>query len=515
VYNLYFVAYNDAVYVYQPSFPDQILPGEPELILRPPTMAPGQRYGIDPGDPHSITRICLDYLGHEEIILATCDDGDVIGYRIVDIQRALNQQALSSIPDAEHDKGHQVRVLFHRNVGKSAWGLAIHREARMIAISANTREVTVIAFALASPAIASPDANTEGTPSRNPDHSVDLPLLRTSDQIIKLAAGCNVPAVSFNNSGDDLAGRWLFGSCIDGVTRLWDLHNPQTIARRFYLGHCASTKTPYSAPNNAGYCDCIDTRNFPHSVWGAMCLDPRAASDTTNGGSEPLTKGLAQPPFDDMSYQKSRFKVNSYSFLHSDNAFDDENSEMAILEDDSDESTSESTSEFVDSDLATVEYDLFDDQEGHEPEEDANETTNAQLVSNTFDSIFVPGTQILDTETLFDSWGDAVDIFSVHHTQIPASSTTMEHKLKPYCDIRTAPTFEAPVRTKICYVNTSFARFLPCIAVPLPSLTIVPGRNTHRLLQQALRCHGEDVQGGVWHKIQPETTVDFCVAMNR
>jgi hypothetical protein len=40
--------------------------------------------------------------------------------------------------------------MFHENVGKSAWGLAIHAKSRLIAVSANNYEVSVFAFGLRS-----------------------------------------------------------------------------------------------------------------------------------------------------------------------------------------------------------------------------------------------------------------------------------------------------------------------------------------------------------------------------
>ncbi|KAH8631798.1 mitochondrial carrier [Alternaria alternata] len=112
-------------------FPDQNLPSEAELVLHPPkTGVVGQ--GIDPSNPHSITRILVDYLGSEEILLLACDDGDVIGYRIQEVQRVLEHR--TNLQEPINDDS--IHVFLHRNVGASAWGLAVHREARIIAISA-------------------------------------------------------------------------------------------------------------------------------------------------------------------------------------------------------------------------------------------------------------------------------------------------------------------------------------------------------------------------------------------
>ena len=66
------------------------------------------------------------------ILLLACDDGDVIGYRIQEIQRTLEHR--TNLQEPINDDS--IHVFLHRNVGASAWGLAVHREARIIAISA-------------------------------------------------------------------------------------------------------------------------------------------------------------------------------------------------------------------------------------------------------------------------------------------------------------------------------------------------------------------------------------------
>ena len=158
VYNLYFIACVDTIHVYQPSFPDQKLSGRPDLILRPPKSRPGLRGTIDPPNPHSITHLIVDFLGTEEILLVSCDDGDVVGYHIHFIQQAIEAQLVS---DTFERNARDVRNFFHKNVGLSAWGLSVHCEARLIAVSANTHRVTIYAFALARPGSSSSESSTE------------------------------------------------------------------------------------------------------------------------------------------------------------------------------------------------------------------------------------------------------------------------------------------------------------------------------------------------------------------
>lgn len=84
VYNLYFLACNDEIYVYAPLFPDQHL-DQPSLILAVPRTGLETMPGIDLSEPHSVTRLHVDYLGNTEVLLVTCDDGDVVGWRVTEI----------------------------------------------------------------------------------------------------------------------------------------------------------------------------------------------------------------------------------------------------------------------------------------------------------------------------------------------------------------------------------------------------------------------------------------------
>lgn len=258
----------------------------------------------------------MDYLGQDEIILITCDDGDVIGYRTEEIQRVVNKRREASDDEDEFQIEEPVRTFLHRNVGASAWGLAIHQEARMIAISANTHKVTVIAYALAQPSeysdesSASSDSDMEDCSDE--EDPADFPSPRRQDHVITLSARHNVPSVSFNNSGDDPVGRWLSSCSINGETLIWDLHHPEKSVRVIRLGFCASVKDPTKAPkHNPGSCACLRPSNFPHAIWSNMFLDASTAYE------DPSLQDLALPvhhdhplPYiQDVSASKSRFSV--------------------------------------------------------------------------------------------------------------------------------------------------------------------------------------------------------------
>lgn len=152
VHNFFYAAYGHQIYVYEPIYPSQILPERPTLILTAPCSpfaTIGSFYAIDRRNSHAINNLFVDFLGNLEIVLVACDDGDVIGYYSHDIDEAISCR-LKGGP--ETILGDEVKPFFMRNVEKSAWGLSIHSKARKIAVSANTREVTVFVAPLHFPA---------------------------------------------------------------------------------------------------------------------------------------------------------------------------------------------------------------------------------------------------------------------------------------------------------------------------------------------------------------------------
>ena len=314
------------------------------MIIHPPESSPYLEPGIDHDDPHSITRLHVDYLGQEEIILITCDDGDVVGYRTEEIQRVIDQQKEVSDDDNVFRVENSVRTFLHRNVGASAWGLAIHREARMIAISANTHKVTVIAYALAqtneTPEYSSASSDPGQEDCSDEEDPSDFPSPRRQDHVITLPARHNVPSVSFNNSGDDPSGRWLTSCSINGETLIWDLHHPDKPVRTIRLGFCASVKDPTKAPQHTpGSCACMRPSNFPHAVWNTMFLDANTAFEDASSRGSPPQSTHPLPYIQDVSRCKNRFTVRSRKIPPpamvvppSETMLDDNSSEMDVYE---------------------------------------------------------------------------------------------------------------------------------------------------------------------------------------
>ncbi|KAI4689386.1 uncharacterized protein J4E88_002738 [Alternaria novae-zelandiae] len=169
----------------------------------------------------------------------------------------------------------------------------------MIAISANTHQITIVAFALAS------DSELEA-----PDHGTNpgFPYSRREDSIFTLQATNNVPAVSFY--GD--SGRWLLSSCIDGKTSMWDLYTKKEVAT-FQLGWCASASDLSKPPRYISHrflCDCPGAQNVLHGAWGTIALDTRSAYELPLDEGMTASSTCSSRDFLDISDQKTRFKVS-------------------------------------------------------------------------------------------------------------------------------------------------------------------------------------------------------------
>ncbi|KAF2202313.1 hypothetical protein GQ43DRAFT_462479 [Delitschia confertaspora ATCC 74209] len=323
VYNLYFLAVADELYVYQPNFPDQFLADEPELIVKPPVSRPNltPHPGIDRQCPHSITRLHVDFLGNEEIILIACDDGDVAAYKTAHIQYALEKH-LARADEQNDDEPHaNIRPYFHRNFTLSAWGLAVHREARLIAVSSNTRRVTVLAFALTRKAgsVSASSTSSIHTLGEPTDQKQSFPHDRATLTVITLHIGAtqNIPSVSFDNSGADPEGRWLLSNMIDGNVFLWDLHNPGLPARRMRLGFCAGPLNHQLLRNT---CACPDMRSYPHAAWGAIFIDPRSCLKCETVQEAFGSGNLEEDNFFYDITPKQNTPTNTNTFLHSNNS---------------------------------------------------------------------------------------------------------------------------------------------------------------------------------------------------
>lgn len=228
---LYFAAYQDRIYVYQPQRAPRILPS-PSLVLRPRQSVLAMHVGgvIDRNFPHQINHLIVGNLGNLEIVLVAYDDGDVAAY----YTHALVHWIEANSSDQAHGAGgHRVRRLsrpkpfFHENVGKSAWGLAIHEKSRLIAVGSNLHEVTVFAFAVnhrGMPAKFSETDNSWVTTSDEATFRLQKHFkARTRTWRITLplgSSGNNIPNLTFV---DDEAGEADRVAAIDILGTVWIL----------------------------------------------------------------------------------------------------------------------------------------------------------------------------------------------------------------------------------------------------------------------------------------------------
>jgi hypothetical protein len=161
----------------------------------------------------------------------------------------------------------------------------------------------VIAYALSEDEKATQDA---------PAHLETLssfPQSRRTESIFILEAQNNIPALAFDNN--DLSGRWLYSSCIDGQTIQWDLHK-RARAVTYQMGWCASGVSSLSMPEYESHgfsCSCDDAGSVLHGAWGSMPVNTHAAYEMTLEEERTLEPKPIKPYFTDVSSHKRQFAV--------------------------------------------------------------------------------------------------------------------------------------------------------------------------------------------------------------
>ena len=239
---------------------------------KPKTPEEQRHYGHYPNNgTRAINKLLVQLLGHEEVVAVVRDDGDVEAYYTRHIYNAIEKRAYydSALGILSAD----VRPFFHRSVGLSAWGLAIHSTARMIAVSANTHATTVFTFALTDGELDDDD----DLPNEDEVYYYGMrgavpPNDRRKNDVRILAHGGgtqNLPDIAFCNTGNDPAGRWLLTGDLLGQVAAWDVHSLQLNQ----VVNTAFSPPIFQMPKGA-----MDGRN---GVWGLLFLDPLSFRNTT------------------------------------------------------------------------------------------------------------------------------------------------------------------------------------------------------------------------------------------
>ncbi|KAK1755148.1 hypothetical protein QBC47DRAFT_446896 [Echria macrotheca] len=208
---LYFAAYQDKIHVFQPRKAPNVLP-PPCLILTPKKSKLARVIGgiVDTGFGHQMNSIMVGNLGNLEVLFFAFDDGDVGAYYTHSIARCIRTNSCHSPGTGSHRMAGP-KEFFHDNVGLSAWGLAIHQQSRLLAVSSNKHEVTVFAFAMSKNPVEGQPLDEDRSPvvwsgqtalelerhlkSRTRMWRIVLPIA---------AEGHNIPSISFcdDENGD-------------------------------------------------------------------------------------------------------------------------------------------------------------------------------------------------------------------------------------------------------------------------------------------------------------------------
>lgn len=223
VYNLYFAAYGNKIWVYRPVGPmAQGLGGKPALIISSTVSHAGSHVSsrIDRRHPDYANQMIVGFLGDAEILLLCYDNGEVTAYYTREIAAHIAHRAQH--PDSAPRP--RPSPFFGANVGISAWGLAIHAKSRLIAVSSNKAEVTVFAFALTrapppSRFLAAPYSAYEAAVlARKRNWRIVLPLRPNGD---------NIPNIDFVSSSHGYAQK-VSAVDINGNIWLLDIWRQET-----------------------------------------------------------------------------------------------------------------------------------------------------------------------------------------------------------------------------------------------------------------------------------------------
>ncbi|KAL8896105.1 MAG: hypothetical protein Q9207_007876 [Kuettlingeria erythrocarpa] len=236
-YNLLFVAARDKILVYEPLDQEQSLSDEPIHVVKLAGSGKNLIGYMDPANSHAINQLVVADLGFEEVVVAICDDGDVVAYWTRSVVAAVENSTSNFAGDT--DLVNEPRPFFVNNVGMSAWGVAVHKEARMIAVSSNSKKINVFIFALGGSRLGTPEKGGEEDQSDlNSLVSFDeqewrrptvLDALNPADrsrnlEIVLSSHWTNIPNIAFYNSRNPSSRDiYLVSTDIDGTTYIWNV----------------------------------------------------------------------------------------------------------------------------------------------------------------------------------------------------------------------------------------------------------------------------------------------------
>lgn len=187
-----------------------------------------------------------------------CDSGGIFSWTVRSIELILGEELKGT---------NSLQPWFKYDIGDSAWGLAIHKAARVIAVSCNLRTITVFIPAL----IKDPIIGSEGKeskcrniaqsqrfssefgnlneawhtslPQKNPDWLNKMrhrPTMRSRNVMIILKGHMeNIPSISFFNTDREEEKVYLASTDIEGWTYIWEVWSRKLLAK--IPGHLTTT----------------------------------------------------------------------------------------------------------------------------------------------------------------------------------------------------------------------------------------------------------------------------------
>lgn len=255
-YNLYFVAVEDELHIYRVHFSGQRLAQIPLKMQLWPSR-PGLPGYMPRTKPHAINHLCIAELGNAEVLCCAYDDGDVEAFYVHRFEEAMRKHTERAVP-LEHLAAY-MQSFFHVNVGASAWGLAVHKEQRLIAVSANSHLIYVFAFALVGESL--PGGHQEEDLQDAWVLAQGLWLKRRQKDRFLVLQGheANIPCITFDAklASDESYFPRLISADITGRVVVWDVET----------GVKLSVLDPHHAHHD------FDTMR---AGWALLCLDPRS-----------------------------------------------------------------------------------------------------------------------------------------------------------------------------------------------------------------------------------------------
>lgn len=192
-----------------------------------------------------------------EILLCACDDGCVIAYSIRKITQSIQMHERCKKCKTRHCC--DLNPFFHQNVGASAWGLALHTEGRLIAVSANTHRISIFAFALQDFSASGYDTPDDGDDEdtlaltaanlsgadwvERKDFATALDRSHSNQIIVLNGHSTNVPNIAFFQSPQYRQGDFLVSTDIDGFVTLWSIWT-NTVAAKYPLHATSYSVSP-------------------------------------------------------------------------------------------------------------------------------------------------------------------------------------------------------------------------------------------------------------------------------